>query len=135
MSMRPLLVSPLAAWALLTLAAHPAGGSSPQAPQSPPSSPAPHTTSRSGAAIAPEPSGAPVLPRVGFAYCSVFDEFRRFAEAPVGSWREANDTVMRIGGWRAYAAEAQAAPTEANIPSPRPEAASPPHSPAHGGRR
>jgi hypothetical protein len=25
----------------------------------------------------------------------------------VGSWREANDTVNRIGGWRAYAREAK----------------------------
>ncbi len=28
------------------------------------------------------------------------------AEVPVGSWQKANDTVWRIGGWRAYAREA-----------------------------
>lgn len=32
--------------------------------------------------------------------------YRRFTEQPVGSWREANETVNRIGGWRAYAREA-----------------------------
>ncbi len=43
----------------------------------------------------------------GSAYRSAFDGFRRFADQPVGSWREANDTVGRVGGWRAYAREAQ----------------------------
>jgi hypothetical protein len=39
------------------------------------------------------------------------------------SWREANDTVTRIGGWRAYAREAQApqpAASAAPIPAPSP---------------
>lgn len=40
-------------------------------------------------------------------YRSAFDGFRRFADQPVGSWREANDTVGRVGGWRAYAREAE----------------------------
>lgn len=40
-------------------------------------------------------------------YRSAFEGFRRFADQPVGSWREANDTVGRVGGWRAYAREAQ----------------------------
>ncbi len=37
---------------------------------------------------------------------SAFEGYRPFNEAPVASWREANDTVGRIGGWRAYAREA-----------------------------
>jgi len=37
---------------------------------------------------------------------SAFAQYRRLGEVPVGSWREANDTVTRIGGWRAYAREA-----------------------------
>ena len=37
---------------------------------------------------------------------SAFAGYRRHAEpAPIG-WKEANDTVARIGGWRAYAREA-----------------------------
>lgn len=32
-------------------------------------------------------------------------------------WREANDQVARIGGWRAYAREAQAAPAAAPTPA------------------
>ena len=37
---------------------------------------------------------------------SAFVQYRRLADAPVGSWRDANDTVTRIGGWRAYARDA-----------------------------
>lgn len=37
---------------------------------------------------------------------SAFTQYRRFTDVPVGSWRDANETVNRIGGWRAYAREA-----------------------------
>lgn len=39
-------------------------------------------------------------------YESAFTQYRRLTDGPVGSWRDANDTVTRIGGWRAYAREA-----------------------------
>jgi hypothetical protein len=45
---------------------------------------------------------------------STFERYRRFDDQPPSSWREANDTVGRIGGWRAYGREAQQAdPPEA----------------------
>ena len=37
---------------------------------------------------------------------SAFTQYRRLSDVPVGSWRDANDTVGRIGGWRTYAREA-----------------------------
>jgi hypothetical protein len=40
-------------------------------------------------------------------YTSPLAAYRKFAEQPVGSWRDANDNVGRVGGWRAYAREAQ----------------------------
>ena len=46
---------------------------------------------------------------------SAFTQYRRLSDVPVGSWRDANDTVGRIGGWRTYAREART-----------PEAAAPP---------
>ena len=56
---------------------------------------------------------------------SAFSGYRAAVEAKVGSWREANDTVARIGGWRAYAREASqsaapaaSAPTTAPTPAP-----------------
>jgi hypothetical protein len=40
-------------------------------------------------------------------YRSPLADYRKFVEQPVESWREANEQVGRVGGWRAYASEAQ----------------------------
>jgi hypothetical protein len=41
-------------------------------------------------------------------YRSAFEGYRAFTDEPVRPWRETNDTVGRIGGWKAYAREIQA---------------------------
>lgn len=55
-------------------------------------------------------------------YTSPLTQYRRLADDPPLAWREANDTVTRIGGWRAYAREAQmpdaAAAADAAAPHP-----------------
>ena len=43
---------------------------------------------------------------------SAFSEYVPYSEQSIESWREANDRVGEIGGWRAYAKEAQ--PTRAS---------------------
>ena len=43
-------------------------------------------------------------------YESAFARYRPNAEAEVGVWRDANDHVGRIGGWRVYGREAVAEP-------------------------
>ncbi len=43
------------------------------------------------------------------SYESSFSRYRRLGDEKPVSWREANDTVARIGGWRVYAREAQQA--------------------------
>ena len=43
-------------------------------------------------------------------------------ETAVGSWRDANDTVNRIGGWRAYAREAPRSPASSTLQAPVPAA-------------
>lgn len=48
---------------------------------------------------------------------SAFARYRRGVETPVGSWREANDTVTRIGGWRVYTREAHAPEAPASAPA------------------
>jgi hypothetical protein len=59
---------------------------------------------------------------------SAFKDYRRFDDAPAVRWRDANDTVDRIGGWRNYAREAaqapapNAAPASAAAPRTRPPA-------------
>ena len=45
------------------------------------------------------------IPTLG--YESSFTQYRRLDDGKPVSWREANDTVTRIGGWRVYAREAQ----------------------------
>ena len=37
---------------------------------------------------------------------SAFDSYRPFTDEKTLSWRQANDTVQGVGGWRAYAREA-----------------------------
>ena len=78
-------------------------------------------------------------------YESSFAQYRRLGEEKPVSWRDANDTVTRIGGWRVYAREAQQpdpAPTTAPESAPAakptdtPPAAKPMPMPAgHGGHK
>jgi hypothetical protein len=55
---------------------------------------------------------------------SSFAGYRGLADEEVGSWKEANDTVGRVGGWKAYAREVAQpdAPTQPDAPA-RPAAA------------
>jgi hypothetical protein len=41
------------------------------------------------------------------SYVSSFSQYRLLGDEKPVSWRDANDTVTRIGGWRVYAREAQ----------------------------
>jgi hypothetical protein len=50
-------------------------------------------------------------------YTSAFTKYRPNVEAEVGSWREKNDEVRRIGGWRVYGREAIADSNAAEKPS------------------
>jgi hypothetical protein len=48
---------------------------------------------------------------------SAFGGHKRIADTPVVPWRAANDRAARIGGWRAYAREAQAPEAPASAPA------------------
>lgn len=62
----------------------------------------------------------------GLRYTSTFAQYRRLGDEQAVSWREANDTVARIGGWRVYTREAQQAdPAPAPPPAAKPPAAVP----------
>lgn len=55
------------------------------------------------------------------SYESSFAQYRRLGDEKPVSWRDANDTVTRIGGWRVYAREAQQSdPAPASAPAPAP---------------
>jgi hypothetical protein len=69
-------------------------------------------------------------------YRSAFTGYKKLeAESPPMAWRDANDAVERIGGWRAYAREANAAasapaPAPSSPPASAPERATRPATPA-----
>lgn len=72
-------------------------------------------TAKPAAAVLVVPPAANVL-----RYESVFARYRSYRDEKTGSWREANETVDRIGGWRAYAKEAQQPDSTApDKPDPR----------------
>lgn len=57
----------------------------------------------------PTPRADPLDPRAAVppaVHRSALADYKPAGEVTVGSWRDANDTVNRIGGWRAYAKEA-----------------------------
>ena len=88
---------------------------------------------------APAPLGADPLnakaevPAV--TYRSALGAYRPAGDVKLGSWKEANETVARIGGWRVYAREASqpgsasgASPAGAPANEPaRPQAGHGPH--------
>lgn len=50
-------------------------------------------------------------------YRTVFDGYQPFTDEKLKSWKDSNNTVGKIGGWRAYAKEA-AEPASADKPVP-----------------
>ncbi|MCU0923670.1 MAG: hypothetical protein MUF16_25655 [Burkholderiaceae bacterium] len=85
--------------------------------------PAPATSTASNAdPLQPDAAVPPVV------YTSPLARYRIARDVEVGSWREANDTVTRIGGWRAYARQA----SQPEAPVPAPAAASSPAASSHG---
>lgn len=73
---------------------------------------------------APKPA-----PLTTLQYSSPIGAYQAYADQPVQSWREANDRVGQIGGWRTYAKEIKMSDPASDKNSP----ASDPHSGHHGG--
>lgn len=63
-------------------------------------------------------------------FTSALEGYRAYTDQVVQSWREANDQVHRIGGWRAYAKEAATDQTASEAAAADPHAGHP-----DGGRR
>ncbi|MEJ8852407.1 hypothetical protein [Variovorax rhizosphaerae] len=73
-----------------------------------------------GAAAQPAPDAAATAPadsaRASLPYVSAFEGYQLFKDEQPIPWREANDTVYRRGGWRAYAAESSGEKASAGEP-------------------
>ena len=80
-------------------------------PSAPPSAMTTSTTSAPGSAA------DRALP---LQFESVLSRYKPMTVQKLGSWREANDTVTRIGGWRSYLKESQTPdapePTKPSVP-------------------
>lgn len=82
-----------------------------------------------GNAVAQATSAAPAAP-TPLTYKSALENYQPYKDQPVESWREANDNVGRIGGWRVYANEARQPGPERpeNVPVDE-------HAGHHGGKK
>lgn len=82
----------------------------------------PATAALAQAPAAPRPDPADARAATApLVHRSTFAGYRRLgAETPPLAWREANDRVERIGGWRAYAREANAPAVPASAPAAPP---------------
>ena len=79
----------------------------------------------------------PADPRVSVPpviYVSPFKQYQPLGDEAVTSWKDANDLVEKIGGWRVYTKEAQE-PTSATEQAGRPSGQPAPQTnpPAQGG--
>lgn len=85
-----------------------------------PSSMALATLMCTGLASAQPASQATMSPPAASGFRSALEGYQPYTEEKTQAWKEANDTVGRIGGWRAYAKEAQqpVAPDTATRPAP-----------------
>jgi hypothetical protein len=54
----------------------------------------------------PAPAASAITQANTTPYRSAFENYQPFSDEKVLPWKEANDTVRAIGGWRAYAKEA-----------------------------
>ena len=89
------------------------------------------TSSTAAAPAGVRDPGDPKAAVPAAAYTSAFRRYRPNADAEVGAWRELNDHVGRIGGWRVYGREAS---PESASPA-KPAGTSPAPTPTHGHNR
>lgn len=61
-------------------------------------------------ATAPAAAPAPQTEPKPGQYRSALEGYQPYSESKMVPWREANDTVGKIGGWRVYAKEAAEGP-------------------------
>ena len=81
-------------------------------------------TAQTAAAAGPPPASLRALADAGPpAYRSALEGYQAYTDEKMLDWAQANNTVARIGGWRAYAKEASQSQAPADSPQPDPSAA------------
>jgi len=59
------------------------------------------------AGLAHAEASTPATPEQPTAVPAPFDTYQRWRDVPVADWRERNERVLAVGGWRTYLREAQ----------------------------
>jgi len=81
-------------------------------------------TAQPAAVAAPPPANLQAPADAGPpAYRSALEGYQAYTDEKMLDWTKANDTVARIGGWRAYAKEASPSQAPADSTQPDPGAA------------
>lgn len=68
------------------------------------------------------PSPPPATQAAPAAYRSAFEGYQAYRDEKIINWKEANNNVGHIGGWRAYAKEASPPPAPSVAAQPAPHA-------------
>lgn len=74
------------------------------------------TAALAAPAAGAQPAAQASTPTTSFR--SALEGYQSFSDQQVAPWREMNDTVGRIGGWRSYAREAQEGAKPSQGPAP-----------------
>lgn len=62
---------------------------------------------QTSAPVYPVPPSPPAAQASFLTYRSAFQGYKPYTDDKILDWKAVNDTTGRIGGWRAYASEAQ----------------------------
>lgn len=83
----------------------------------------------------PASASAPAPADAALPFHSLSEDYEPYSDQKLIPWREANDNVGRIGGWREYAREArpQSGSSPASAPGSAPPSAAPAAKDPHAG--
>ena len=81
------------------------------------------TAQINAAALTPPVASAAMSSAAPPAYRSAFEGYQPYTDEKIVNWKQANDTVGQIGGWRAYSKEASQEPSADSAVKPAASAA------------
>lgn len=84
---------------------------------------------------APDASVGKAIDGPAVAYESAFKGYRKLEDQPVASWRDANDLVHRLGGWKAFASGKVPDDSKALSGDAKPAQSPPPEGAGHAGHK
>lgn len=88
-------------------------------------------TAYAQAVAPPSGTGAAASPASAISFQSALQGYQPYGDEKIRPWRESNDTVGKVGGWRAYAKEAAEPATPAAGTAPAAAGSANPHA-GHG---